>query len=214
MPQPPLHPVPDHRSTDIAAHDEPNSGGCPQAVARRRLRTDNACRWARVRWIGVHDQPGAASSPAPPYCQFEVGAAGQSGRRRQHAMCLSQRLLDQPDQADRLLRPLRRRAARIARPARVRIRSRNPCVLARLRLLGWKVRFPLLTSGPTPGLTSCSRAASGPGAGVWRQHVPTPDTEDLSTRVLQPHPDSSKWRHAGTFRCLPSPKCCARRPPC
>ena len=39
-----------------------------------------------------------------------------------------------------------RRAARMARPARVRIRSRNPWVLARRRLLGWKVRLPLLTS--------------------------------------------------------------------
>lgn len=44
-------------------------------------------------------------------------------------------------QADSSSRPLRRRAARIARPARVRIRSRKPCVLARRRLFGWKVRF-------------------------------------------------------------------------
>jgi hypothetical protein len=49
-------------------------------------------------------------------------------------------------------RPLRRRAARIARPARVRMRSRNPCVFARWRLFGWNVR--LLTG--TPG----NRAAS------------------------------------------------------
>ena len=38
-------------------------------------------------------------------------------------------------------RPLRRRAARIARPARVRMRSRNPCVFARRRLFGWNVRL-------------------------------------------------------------------------
>ena len=43
-------------------------------------------------------------------------------------------------------RPLRRRAARIARPARVRMRSRNPCVFARWRLFGWNVR--LLTGTP------------------------------------------------------------------
>lgn len=42
-------------------------------------------------------------------------------------------------------RPLRRRAATMARPARVRMRSRKPCVLARRRLFGWKVR--LLTIG-------------------------------------------------------------------
>jgi hypothetical protein len=36
---------------------------------------------------------------------------------------------------------LRRRAARIPRPARVRIRRRNPWVLARRRLFGWNVRL-------------------------------------------------------------------------
>ncbi len=44
-------------------------------------------------------------------------------------------------QADSRARPLARRAARIARPARVRILSRKPWVLARRRLLGWKVRL-------------------------------------------------------------------------
>jgi len=34
----------------------------------------------------------------------------------------------------------------MARPARVRMRRRNPWVLARRRLFGWKVR--LLTSSP------------------------------------------------------------------
>lgn len=34
----------------------------------------------------------------------------------------------------------------MARPARVRIRSRNPCTRARRRLLGWKVRLPLATA--------------------------------------------------------------------
>ena len=48
-------------------------------------------------------------------------------------------------QADRLERPLRRRADRMARPARVRMRKRKPCVLARRRLFGWNVR--LLTRG-------------------------------------------------------------------
>jgi hypothetical protein len=43
-------------------------------------------------------------------------------------------------------RPLRRLAASTARPARVRMRSRKPCVLARRRLFGWNVR--LLTGTP------------------------------------------------------------------
>jgi hypothetical protein len=44
-------------------------------------------------------------------------------------------------QADSSLRLLRRRADRIARPARVRIRRRKPWVFARRRLFGWKVRL-------------------------------------------------------------------------
>jgi hypothetical protein len=52
-------------------------------------------------------------------------------------------------QADSSTRPLRRRAERMARPARVRMRVRKPCVRLRRRLLGWNVR--LLT-----GLSRCS----------------------------------------------------------
>jgi hypothetical protein len=44
---------------------------------------------------------------------------------------------------------LRRRAARMARPALVRMRSRKPCVLARRRLFGWNVR--LLTGDSRSG---------------------------------------------------------------
>ena len=50
---------------------------------------------------------------------------------------------DAPDQADRRARPLRRRERRTFRPARVAMRWRKPCFLARRRLLGWKVRFTL-----------------------------------------------------------------------
>ena len=50
---------------------------------------------------------------------------------------------DAPDQADRRARPLRRRERRTFRPARVAMRWRKPCFLARRRLLGWNVRFTL-----------------------------------------------------------------------
>ncbi len=40
------------------------------------------------------------------------------------------------NQADRRLRPLARREEITARPARVRIRMRKPCVFARRRLFG------------------------------------------------------------------------------
>ena len=54
-------------------------------------------------------------------------------------------------------RPLRRRAARTARPARVRMRSRKPCVFARRRLFGWNVR--LLTGTPGTGRDQGGRRA-------------------------------------------------------
>ena len=43
--------------------------------------------------------------------------------------------------AERRLRPLARRRLRIARPARVDIRARNPCRRFRRRTFGWYVRF-------------------------------------------------------------------------
>jgi len=42
----------------------------------------------------------------------------------------------------------------IARPARVRMRKRNPWVRARRRLFGWKVRLPLVTAVVLPVLGS------------------------------------------------------------
>ena len=48
---------------------------------------------------------------------------------------------DPVDQADRRVRPLARRDFSTARPARVLIRARKPCLRARRRWLGWKVRF-------------------------------------------------------------------------
>src|SRR5262249_51946605 len=52
-------------------------------------------------------------------------------------------------QAERRTRPLARREDRMARPARVRMRSRKPWVFARRRLFGWNVR--LLTVESLPG---------------------------------------------------------------
>lgn len=45
------------------------------------------------------------------------------------------------DQAERRLRPLARRALMILRPPTVFMRARKPWLRARLRLLGWNVRF-------------------------------------------------------------------------
>ena len=55
-------------------------------------------------------------------------------------------------------RPLRRREAMIARPARVRMRSRKPWTFARRRLFGWNVR--LLTRAPQLQVSSVYRNAT------------------------------------------------------
>jgi hypothetical protein len=102
----------------------------------------------------MHDEPGPAHSPTLPGHQPKIVATGQSSGRGEHA-----------SQADRRLRPLTRRAARIARPARVRMRSRNPWVRDRRRLFGWKVR---LLTVDLPILARQSLVPDG------AQHSPTP----------------------------------------
>lgn len=94
-------------------------------------------RWQFTRAqkaIGKHTIP--AGSGALP------GGGGESRR-------ISQPVLgwEHDRQADRRSRPLLRREARMARPARVRIRARKPWVFARRRLLGWNVRFMAQTPG-------------------------------------------------------------------
>src|SRR5699024_8915770 len=85
------------------------------------------------------------------------------------------------DQAVRARRPLRRRPARIARPARVLMRWRKPCVLARLRVLGWKVCL----------LTSCSIDRG-------QRWVP-PTAVPVAARQAEP-PSSSLPRTDGVVR--------------
>ena len=66
-------------------------------------------------------------------------------------------------QADSRWRPLVRRALMIARPARVDMRCRKPCRLARLRLLGWNGRFTKASCVPwrsNPGGDGAGRGRS------------------------------------------------------
>lgn len=127
MPQPAHDTVADHRVADRLAHHEADL--C-------RGNTD-AEPGGLLGGNGMHNQPGTSGSTSLSGHLAKVLAAGQSGGSGEHAT-----------QADRRARPLRRRAARIALPARVRMRRRNPWVRARRRLFGWKVR--LLTVG-SPG---------------------------------------------------------------
>ena len=71
-----------------------------------------------------------------------------------------------------LLRPLRRRAESTARPDRVRIRTRNPCVRLRRRLLGWYVRF--IKRGHARGAGGISQAVATQGVPCFKDDPLSP----------------------------------------
>ncbi len=114
MPQAPLHAVPYDGAADLLGHDEPRPG-------RRGLFREGMNHEARPAGARTMTDRGP-----------DVVRSVQPVGRRQHRALV---------QADRTARPLRRRSARMARPARVRIRVRKPWVRLRRRLLGWKVRL-------------------------------------------------------------------------
>ena len=72
------------------------------------------------------------------------------------------------------------RLARIARPARLRIRRRNPWVFLRRRLFGWKVRLDI---------DSILFGSSGAGRGGAREVYGTPS---LPNKGLLPGESASK----------------------
>lgn len=80
---------------------------------------------------GVDDDSGGGSAGAASYDMGELGGPAQPVRSRKH----------RGNQAASRARPLRRRLPTMARPARVRMRKRKPCVLCRRRLFGWNVRL-------------------------------------------------------------------------
>jgi hypothetical protein len=112
-----------------------------------------------------HDRPEATADPVPDDCRphdpgngvghpgsrsIHLDAGGSKAdpqRTTAHRASVAPEELEvvpstqSADQADRRARPFRRRAEMMARPARVCIRFRKPCFLARRRVLGWYVRF-------------------------------------------------------------------------
>jgi hypothetical protein len=128
--------VPAHQCTELPLH----------AVSRDRRANRPAYhesypgRFLPVRRVIADQQvtyhAGPTRSGPGAHGQRELRAAAHPG-------------LGRKDQALSRSRPLRLRAARTARPARVRMRSRKPCVFARRRLFGWNVR--LLTGTPGKG---------------------------------------------------------------
>ena len=90
----------------------------------------------------------ASSSGIRAACTTSVGRLTRTPRRVVRWKSFDLRILNDRGntlfnrgQADSRVRPLRRRAEMIERPARVRIRRRKPWVRLRRRLLGWNVRL-------------------------------------------------------------------------
>jgi hypothetical protein len=130
----------------------------PDGLAHHKTRPGRESGLGRVRGQRMDDEAAPACLGPTPHHGTEVLTAPQTRGDRQHNAPRRR-----PDQADSSARPLRRRAARMPRPARVRIRSRNPWVRARRRLFGWKVRLPLLTT-----YFSCVSAAGNGSTRPWR----------------------------------------------
>jgi hypothetical protein len=130
-----------HPEVDPRIHASGDAAGASLGCERRQNRPTGsqrnrpqATRWgARCPAAGARrDASGRPSRPAERSSRSPRGCACDGPRSA-------------TAQADSLARPLRRRFAKMARPARVRMRRRKPCLRARRRLLGWYVR--LLTSG-------------------------------------------------------------------
>src|SRR3954453_12033569 len=94
----------------------PARGGSPGPEASTRRCTTRAAPPARRPDLTVRRKASARRN------RWSAASTGRERPARQTA---------------RLLRPLRRREEMTARPARVRMRRRNPCTLWRRRLFGW-----------------------------------------------------------------------------
>ena len=79
----------------------------------------------------MHDEPARRHTPTKLRRAPEPVSVAKTVHGRKH----------RATQAASFWRPLRRRDATIARPARVRMRSRKPCLRLRRRLFGWYVRL-------------------------------------------------------------------------
>jgi hypothetical protein len=125
-----FHPVAHHRGANRATDYESYPGRfmalnpCKKVTGKSRT-TGAGTTAHRERELCAVPHPGFAGKHVRVSC-------GRAGAWRRQAL--------------RRARPLWRRAARTARPARVRMRSRKPWVFALRRLFGWNVR--LLTGSP------------------------------------------------------------------
>lgn len=117
FPEPPLHPVANHRRADRFAHYQAYSrlAGTREVAVRAIVAVFSGNK-------GVHGEEAGSGPLALPHDEPEVLRASHPRFTRQHLRGGRGR----GRQALRRARPLLRRDAMIARPARVRMRSRKP----------------------------------------------------------------------------------------
>jgi hypothetical protein len=163
-----------HRSPPASAVDaRPPAAGASRGCGTRRCRPAVRRRpppWA-VRSAGlgadVEHREVTGTLPATAEHRDDVASVAEAVRRdRSHG-----------GQADSFDRPRRRRFFTMARPARVRMRERNPCFLFRRRLLGWYVRFmdrPSRGCGaPADGADGSTHGTRQLGSGPkWKMREP------------------------------------------
>src|SRR5699024_7276464 len=129
--------------------------------------------------VGVYDHRAATLPGTLTHHRPEIGGTVEPVRPWKHPP-------PGRDQAVSAERPLRRRAATMPRPARVRMRRRNPCTLARRRLFGWKVRLPLAMVGSShevgtvAGTRSSSRRRRTTDGGTTTRRTPLGRATDCS----------------------------------
>ena len=140
------HGVAHDGGADLAAHDEAEAR---RGARHRRIRRRSRCALPAQR----RPRRTTALYSAPRVSRFGLASTARG-------------------QAESSVRPLARRAERMPRPARVRMRARKPCFLARRRLLGWKVRL-LMGSLPDLGVTGTLRPETLRTRGLPRGHKST-----------------------------------------
>jgi hypothetical protein len=114
-------------------------------------------------------------------------------------------VVGRPGQADSRVRPLRRRAEMMARPARVRIRRRKPWVRLRRRLLGWNVRLLTgkltnLRSGRQSGTVltrHASQAGRAGGSGRYGSDLLTVRGTAKPVKPMRTEPMRTRPTHLG-----------------
>jgi hypothetical protein len=180
------HPVAYDCAAHGAAHHEADPGRIIVIGADEQM--------SRQRWLA---SPASCSDG-----QGELRAAPHPGGGRKHRCSpLAAGAGAGAGQTLTRARPLRRRAERTARPARVRMRSRNPCVLARRRLFGWNVR--LLTGDSRYGCadkTDAHMRPRRPSRSTLNWHRVWPDLRTLRGRAAAGQTSGSTRRVPGTVK--------------